>query len=104
MFRARGFSVASGMQALPVGRMEKDLEKLNLALIKVQVLLHVGHDFSTGVLLEVSRRKAAGDLAREDDFSRGTGLDLSSPDHRDEEIRRILARLERLGRPINKVA
>jgi len=104
MLWARGFSVASGIQALPVGRMEKDLEKLNLALIKAQILLHVGRDFLTGILLEVSRRKASGDLTREDDFSRGTGLDLSSLDHRDEEIRRILARLEKLGRPINKVA
>lgn len=84
--------------------MEKDLEKLNLALIKAQILLHVGHDFLTGILLEASRRKASGDLTREDDFNRGTGLDLSSLDHRDEEIRRILARLEKLGRPINKVA
>jgi hypothetical protein len=79
-----------------------DLENLNFELIQAQILLHVGHDFLTGILLEVGRRKASGDLAHEDNFSRGKGLALSSPDHRDEEIRRILARLEKLGRPGNK--
>ena len=92
------------MQALPVGRMEKDLKNLNLALIQAQILLRASHDLLTSILLEVNRRKASDDLARVDDLSRETGLHLSSLDHRDEEIRRILARLEKLGKPTNKVA
>ena len=84
--------------------MGKDLENLNLELIQVQILLHVSHGFFRDVLLEITRRKVSDDLVLADDLSQKIGMHVARFGQRDEEIRRMLSRLEKLGKPINNVA
>lgn len=84
--------------------MGKDLENLNLELIQAQILLRASHDFFRDILLEVTRRKVSDDLVLTGEISQKIGMHVTRFGQRDEEIRRMLSRLEKLGKPINNVA
>ncbi|MFZ5930211.1 MAG: hypothetical protein ACOY15_03230 [Pseudomonadota bacterium] len=84
--------------------MATDIENLNLELIQAQILLRASQGFFRDVLLEITRRKISDDLVLADDLSRKIGMHVTRFAQRDEEIRRMLSRLEKLGRPINKIA
>ncbi len=84
--------------------MEKDLENLNLELIQAQILLRASHDLFKEIILEITRRKVSGRSGNEDNFGQGTGTRIAKFTQRDEEIRRLLVRLEKLGKPTERVA
>ena len=84
--------------------MERDIENLNLELIQAQILLRASHDLFKDIMLEVTRRKiydTAEDLNNVDREIRERVAKFSS---RDEEIRRMLARLDKLGNSGKQVA
>lgn len=84
--------------------MESDLEKLNMELIQAQILLRASHDLFEDILVQITRRRLSEKTDCEDDLSNQISARIAKFGQRDAEIRRMLLRLEKLGKPSMKVA
>ena len=84
--------------------MESDIEKLNMELIQAQILLRASHDLFEDILVQINRRRISGTTDCNDGFGEEIGQRVARFGQRDEEIRRILLRLEKLGKPSARVA
>lgn len=84
--------------------MESDLEKLNMELIQAQILLRASHDLFEDILVQITRRRLSDKTDCEDDLSNQISARIAKFGQRDAEIRRMLLRLEKLGKPAMKVA
>jgi len=84
--------------------MERDIEKLNMELIQAQILLRASHDLFEDILVQITRRKLSGIQGDSDTLHEEIGLRVAKFGQRDEEIRRMLSRLEKLGKPAARVA
>ncbi|MFZ5834415.1 MAG: hypothetical protein ACOY2B_03385 [Pseudomonadota bacterium] len=84
--------------------METDIEKLNMELIQAQILLQASHDLFEDILVQVTRRKLSGRPDDSDKLREEIGQRVAKFGQRDEEIRRMLSRLEKLGKPASRVA
>ncbi len=79
--------------------MPKDLEKLNVELLQAQLLLGAGHELYENILIKTTRCRFPENLVDGSTLLRDIGVHIAKFGQRDEEIRRMLTRLERLGRP-----
>lgn len=77
--------------------MATDLENLNMELIQAQILLRASHELFEDILVEFTRRKLSHHSGSEDNFEQEIGSRVAKFGYRDEEIRRMLSRLEKLG-------
>lgn len=84
--------------------MESDIEKINMELIQAQILLRASHDLFEDILVQITRRRLSGDSKSNDQLSEQISSRMAKFGQRDEEIRRMLLRLEKLGKPSAKVA
>ncbi len=84
--------------------MERDIEKLNMELIQAQILLRASHDLYQDLLAETVRHKFSDATVAAADHSREIRLRVAKFTQRDEEIRRMLLRLNKLGNPSRKMA
>lgn len=84
--------------------MESDIENLNMELIQAQILLRASHDLFEDILVQITRRKLSGLTGNSDDLHEEIGQRVAKFGQRDEEIRRMLSRLEKLGKPATSVA
>jgi hypothetical protein len=82
--------------------MESDLEKLNMELIQAQILLRASHDLFEDILVQLTRRRLSGES--NDGLNEQISNRMAKFGQRDEEIRRMLQRLEKLSKPAAKVA
>ncbi|MEQ1889873.1 MAG: hypothetical protein ABL951_11955 [Alphaproteobacteria bacterium] len=84
--------------------MESDIEKLNMELIQAQILLRASHDLFEDILVQINRRRISGINDCNDRLGEEIGQRVARFGQRDEEIRRMLLRLEKLGKPSARVA
>jgi len=84
--------------------MEGDIERLNMELIQAQILLRASHDLFEDILIQINRRKISDNSEASDELSAQIGDRVAKFGQRDAEIRRMLLRLEKLGKPAVKAA
>lgn len=75
--------------------MNHTIETLNMELIQAQILLRASHDLYEDILVEAALQKLSAS-GHDTSLSQGIGARLSRFAHRDLEIRRMLARLQKL--------
>ena len=76
-----------------------DLEKLNMELIQAQLLLKASHELYEDILVKTTRLRFSENLLDDATLQRDIGVRIAKFGQRDEEIRKMLKRLERLGKP-----
>jgi len=84
--------------------MEPLIEKLNAELVQAQILLRASHDLYEDILVETALQKLSPQTQDRDKFHTGIGARLSRFANRDQEIRRMLARLQKLGKSSGQAA
>lgn len=84
--------------------MESDIEKLNMELIQAQMLLRASHDLFEDILVEVTRQRLSGKMASNDEINLKISALITKFSQRDDEIRRMLLRLNKLGKPQTKIS
>lgn len=84
--------------------MESDIEKLNMELIQAQILLRASHDLFEDILVQLTRRRLSDNSKSDDGLNQQISNRMAKFGQRDEEIRRMLLRLEKLSKPAAKVA
>lgn len=84
--------------------MESDIEKLNMELIQAQMLLRASHDLFEDILVEVTRQRLSGKMSSNDEINLKISARITKFSQRDDEIRRQLLRLNKLGKPQTKIA
>ena len=75
-----------------------DLEKLNMELIQAQLLLKASHELYEDILVKTTRLRFSENLLDDATLQRDIGVRIAKFGQRDEEIRKMLKRLERLGK------
>lgn len=75
-----------------------------MELIQAQILLRASHDLFEDILIQINRRKISDNSEASDELSAQIGDRVAKFGQRDAEIRRMLLRLEKLGKPAVKTA
>lgn len=75
-----------------------------MELIQAQILLRASHDLFEDILIQINRRKISDNSEASDELSAQIGDRVAKFGQRDAEIRRMLLRLEKLGKPAVKAA
>lgn len=74
-----------------------DLERLNTELLQAQLLLQASHQLYEDILVDVTRRRFTAVVPEDAPLSDELTVRLAKFAQRDEEIRRMLKRLQKLG-------
>jgi hypothetical protein len=75
----------------------QNLEKLNTELLQAQLLLQASHQLYEDILVDVTRRRLKATDSEDAPLSDELSARLAKFAQRDEEIRRMLMRLQKLG-------